>query len=92
MRLPVQQDLHVFEAEPQLPHVIPDNRHRLRITAVEDDVPLRRRNQIRSNVVRAHVIDLADHFVTRVRAVPRNRGHQKERYQRTDHACHYDNL
>jgi catechol 2,3-dioxygenase-like lactoylglutathione lyase family enzyme len=92
MRLPVQQDLHVFWAKPQLPHVVPDNRHRLRITAVEDDVPLRRRNQVRSNVVGAHIIDIADHFVTRVRAVPRNRGHQKERYQYTDHACHYDNL
>ena len=56
-----QQNLHILEVEPQRLHIFPDQGHAAREAAVDQDEPLRRRDQIRSQVLTANVVHTADH-------------------------------
>ena len=60
MRVRIDQQLHLLGPKAELSDVGENLRRRLDEAAVEQDVPLRRRDEKRSDLVRADVMDVAD--------------------------------
>ena len=60
VRVAREHDLDVAQLEPELLDVRRDDRRHLGRAGVDEDVALRRDDQIRSDVLRADVVDVAD--------------------------------
>src|SRR5258708_21176775 len=65
-----QQNLDITEAEPQFFNALAQKRNRSFEIAVDQDVSLRRRDQVSSQPAAATVVNVADHAIRRKRLAP----------------------
>src|SRR5215471_4469577 len=65
-----QEDLDVIELEPELLYACPDERHILLEIAVDQDVTLRRGDQIIGETLAADIVDIPGDFERRKRFRP----------------------
>ena len=76
-----------------------NHRHSRLEAAVDQDVPVRRRDQEGRELLGAHVVDVADHLVRRERLVPvgllilracitRHEGNEKQEHEDVSHEPH----
>ena len=70
MRVAVDEKFYILKLEAELLDARADERHGFGKAAVEQDVTLRRRDEIGSHLIRADVINITDDPKGRHRAIP----------------------
>src|SRR6476646_1556125 len=74
MRMAVEDDLNVCQTKAKFSHILSDLGNGLKESAIEQDVPVRRDDQKRSNFGSSNIINIADDSIRFDWLVPRSTG------------------